>query len=767
MQVARAATQGIWITDDVLADAFSRFLRLSRSRRRHGSNIPGPLEARRRLAKRKMGVAAVASGSVPPASPAGFDIGALFGLGRASPPDFEKGWKWEAPSAPIYKPPISMPSQPPLRSHKGHRLQDAAKEKRLAEFLTIPEDPVETSKAAFEALLGHRQGKDLLKLEDVQPMLDFLQSSSNEPDARLTHRLVQWLGTRPTNGQGLSAIASVVEEKYRLHTILLAEIADVLCALQSRADAVGSMTSIIDCLSPEWRTRVSNKVTQLILDLGGNTSYTRMQSWLACLSRCRFSETCWHSTDDTWRKVYDKIAPCFRPSDFSEHFSHLHRQDFAAILLRRWVPILANTSEVHLPVRQSHSLFNISNERSEWQATDRGIAKTLQWHQQHIGLEALTSEFDLWRKRSSNMVDEHGYSYKNALIGLCILLAKHRLPYDEVMAECFSFWQQTEPVNRLKQYTWDIHKHTAIHMPPPLAAKVMEYFFLTGHMEYAFHTFFLVPTLPLSKVAALPLNLIEKGRTHGEKIWQILNRQMGEDNIKMHERERFKLTLTQDHIDLVHLVAYAWAKSPHVNERVAFRRVWECYRFLQDRGAPLSALMTRALVRAGITRYLRNKERFVPLSRTRVNYIISIVKKVEGLHVAERLDKLVYGLWYSRHKKRIRDLVAFNLNGGKDWKAKVMEEQHEFVRLYGKVKRWAKHTGFQKHKDWFKLSFERRSVASAPVAKELRLHTTSQRRQQDAKKPMELMVFKPYTNSAAEVALVPLRRVNGRDKTSH
>jgi hypothetical protein len=40
----------LWISDDLLAATFRRF---ANGQRRHGSCVPGPLEARRRLAKRR------------------------------------------------------------------------------------------------------------------------------------------------------------------------------------------------------------------------------------------------------------------------------------------------------------------------------------------------------------------------------------------------------------------------------------------------------------------------------------------------------------------------------------------------------------------------------------------------------------------------------------------------------------------------------------------------------------------------------------------
>lgn len=46
----RTASDAVWITDDILADAFRRFTSVYV---RHGSHVPGPLEARRRASKRK------------------------------------------------------------------------------------------------------------------------------------------------------------------------------------------------------------------------------------------------------------------------------------------------------------------------------------------------------------------------------------------------------------------------------------------------------------------------------------------------------------------------------------------------------------------------------------------------------------------------------------------------------------------------------------------------------------------------------------------
>lgn len=61
----------IWISEDFLASAFRRF---AFGQRRHESRVPGPLEARRRLAKRRNTALASVAGLGP-----SDDIACLFG----------------------------------------------------------------------------------------------------------------------------------------------------------------------------------------------------------------------------------------------------------------------------------------------------------------------------------------------------------------------------------------------------------------------------------------------------------------------------------------------------------------------------------------------------------------------------------------------------------------------------------------------------------------------------------------------------------------
>lgn len=99
----RAHVDPLWISGDILNDALSRFT-LFKFSRRHGSSIPGPLEARRRAAKRRvMNLVSPPAGGV--IDPGFFDPGFLSGI---NPGLDSTGRQWKAPSRPTSQEPVAQ-----------------------------------------------------------------------------------------------------------------------------------------------------------------------------------------------------------------------------------------------------------------------------------------------------------------------------------------------------------------------------------------------------------------------------------------------------------------------------------------------------------------------------------------------------------------------------------------------------------------------------------------------------------------------------------
>ncbi|KAK4128766.1 hypothetical protein N657DRAFT_652354 [Parathielavia appendiculata] len=77
----------VWITDGLLASAFERYCRVSKTWNRKASNVPGPLEGQRRLGRRRMGDAS--TWYCPPTPPSWAFL---------TPPDLSR-WTWKPPSS--------------------------------------------------------------------------------------------------------------------------------------------------------------------------------------------------------------------------------------------------------------------------------------------------------------------------------------------------------------------------------------------------------------------------------------------------------------------------------------------------------------------------------------------------------------------------------------------------------------------------------------------------------------------------------------------
>jgi hypothetical protein len=123
------AAQHIWISDDLLTAALSQFFRSScPQQKRHGSHVPGPLEARRRAAKRRMTASA---GFYPQESfPQPFSLSAFFGFRKDSQPT----WRYEAPSLQHNAEYLDITVRPctSRRTHNLHSQRSGSRQPTLA-----------------------------------------------------------------------------------------------------------------------------------------------------------------------------------------------------------------------------------------------------------------------------------------------------------------------------------------------------------------------------------------------------------------------------------------------------------------------------------------------------------------------------------------------------------------------------------------------------------------------------------------------------------
>ncbi|KAF2018497.1 hypothetical protein BU24DRAFT_172213 [Aaosphaeria arxii CBS 175.79] len=119
-QTISPPTHYIWVTDELLSHTIRHFFRHQCGHQtRHGSHVPGPLEARRRSMKRRMTI----QSSIPQGDPifSLFNIGSLFAAPRPNP---HTDWRYEPPT--LQPQELSKNVQPPLAPALPPFLHDSA-----------------------------------------------------------------------------------------------------------------------------------------------------------------------------------------------------------------------------------------------------------------------------------------------------------------------------------------------------------------------------------------------------------------------------------------------------------------------------------------------------------------------------------------------------------------------------------------------------------------------------------------------------------------
>ena len=102
---------------------------------------------------------------------------------------------------------------------------------------------------------------------------------------------------------------------------------------------------------------------------------------------------------------------------------------------------------------------------------------------------------------------------------------------------------------------------------------------------------------------------------------------------------------------LLDRMALAYSRAPHLTPRMAFRNVHKRYtRYTKERLGLPSVAMARALTHAGLIRPLQ-AGRWV--NTTQVRWVLSAVRSVEGIDVADEVDRIVYK-WRGDNARKIR-----------------------------------------------------------------------------------------------------------------
>jgi hypothetical protein len=477
----------------------------------------------------------------------------------------------------------------------------------------------------------HEKSKIPVTEESIQPILDFLRE-----DRVHSHNLIRfsnWLRRRHLTEDAVQAFLTVVLEMRPTligrSGVKFSRVVLNLLDCEPLDSVIAPLVSFLNSLrrGDTFYAILGSVVESIcVQELGGKRMGSmpqKIKAWLHVLKSIR-DMTRW----DGQRRVLLKRTNDL--SILSELFSDKSNSAIAWLLLQEWVfPRLAATwptPRVAKDYEQSRSSPFLSSVTIN--KTQEELCEELQKVYEASALKP--GKFDM-------------------LVELLVLLhvnVSHKFAVDTMAREILGLLTCLRTPSELKVFYDRIRDHPLLETYPKFRRTLIEHYIRIGESYYAWHVFNHSPALFLDHTCyELPLLMIDKGEIGSAAIMEMLTGKhsgVKEHNTRIQhappafgqvihpkkaptpERKQSLIEL----VDLVHLMALAWAESPHVTDRESFRRVWECYRFLVNRGIRPRTPIIRALVTASLLRTFRRTGRGLVL--TKAQYIINLIRRGEG-----------------------------------------------------------------------------------------------------------------------------------------
>ena len=202
-------------------------------------------------------------------------------------------------------------------------------------------------------------------------------------------------------------------------------------------------------------------------------------------------------------------------------------------------------------------------------------------------------------------------------------------------------------LNKLEMYetTLALFSHfqqskTSVDLPA-LAQKIINC--TSTNPQVACTLFKIVPSLPLESCPVVAEMMIHNpAESPGAPLGFLALRQESLGVSRVYPRTGQEICRAQ--IELLNRMALAYAHAAHLYPRVALRQVYQCYHILLRRHwrRSIGVDISRALTVAGVVRPLEESQL---VNTTQLNFILNIVREVEGDEIASKVDELVYA-WH-------------------------------------------------------------------------------------------------------------------------
>ncbi|KAF2149923.1 hypothetical protein K461DRAFT_281158 [Myriangium duriaei CBS 260.36] len=670
-------SSSLWIGDELLLTTYHRFVKpYDISHKRHHGHIPGPLEFRKRQAKRRMAsltFSDASNTSLPSLWPALFHLGSLF----RTPPSLDTQWTWEAPKT----------SDPPLRSDQ---MEGAAKDFDSSDAIdqllhwdveeneTTPEAEVLSRSKDYEGVLSQ-----LYSFEGIRAL--YWETCPTGTDARSfsqsAFKRVLELATK-TRRNRLGIVIEFLESDMNIPSVD-AEVGNVRLFLEwvkqhlpkplsqprlvrylSKYIAEGQPSSAELCyLLRQYRHLIATKLEPEEISWVVKTLCESVQGWLIA-----------HGDSQPCNRVATLLVDIVRglPMDWTNtvtfantiaRFPTRYRQKHTAAICDHIVELIRlniNKSNDDQVVRALQEVMLLS-----FYDTEADAADFRNWW-----LRVLV-------KITRNLVkSSRSEAHEGKMLARWISMLDLRAIYQDNdmyqdLWNCLSsVLSSSEGRDAVQSY---ISQPDHIFFDPPKNVSIFESLIKSpglmpkvdtaqihdclarGDVQQALKFFATNKSIKLSSCESLLFSMVSDGCASHRTIMRVLGRNESHNNVKLRGRTHPHNPLSPRRVRLVENLAYHISISDKPTHRQAFRMVLALHQYLRGNHAGLSPTMSRAILRAGATRFLRDRQ-VVP--RERFAWILGIVGKAEGQDVANHLDTVagrwLNAVWDEKELKRIQ-----------------------------------------------------------------------------------------------------------------
>ncbi|KAI1828114.1 hypothetical protein F4861DRAFT_243934 [Xylaria intraflava] len=654
---------GVWVPDSLLASAFERYVAISKTFARYGSSVPGPMEHRKRLARRHMGELHL--GQSHSAAPI-WELASLVDLTQ---------WRWQAPTPPNVKKrqnvnPTEMrtlldPSPVPL-TPLSPLCADATAERRSLSEPLLPDDTVLSNVA--ESFLSSPWGAGRTPLDVIDTGItalsrDIVNEAGDMPHftefcERWRQALAEGLFHGEAIGKVLSGIADGLDVEplrdYDPRTVDRLKLDFMEATINGFCKGDAQDTTSFDHIA--W-----NAILHGVSTIPMNTIrlFTRA---MACIP-----EPCIEAVSpgildnldvffDALGRATDNSTVARQAAKMAEPLKALGKPALRFILDHATQMVLEYASVEGVDLR---------NIRFSWlHLLVRFPGVDIDYLSQTcIALEA-SSAF--------------GPLKESEICKLFLVWANKQAPLEQYAQLRAALRHRTYCHDPLGKVLWETRQFHRVRQFAELLHAIGRESSIKWLVKGVIIPFRRGPrnlanmALGISKpqVAIDIICLYEESQRRRKRFWEsefgfkaleMLTWTPNFDHkkywrvLKFIPRQEFKVrhyrrrvrTLQSGRISMIAAIAIVVALSPHIGRRASFAFITQCYVYLRRRFAKLRAPFLRALVR-NVTAQLKDNQ---PVTISRLRYVLFIIQREMGKAHAQSVASVLWQ-WHVRHRQQ-------------------------------------------------------------------------------------------------------------------